>query len=78
MSPLARRDYTIMVVPEDGSVSRSYHITYKRAWLMIGVGLLAGITFTGMAGSWWYLAGRASEVNDLEVRLEVMLSLIHI
>ena len=72
MSPLARRDYTIIVVPEDGSVSRSYHITYKRAWLMIGVGLLAGITFTGMAGSWWYLAGRASEVNDLEVRLEVM------
>ena len=72
MSPLARRDFTIMVVPEDGSVSRSYRITYKRARLMIGVGLIAGITFIGMAGSWWYLAARASQVNDLEVRLEVM------
>ncbi|GIT50178.1 MAG: hypothetical protein Ct9H300mP15_03910 [Gemmatimonadota bacterium] len=72
MSPLARRDVTIMVVPEDGSVSRSYRVTYKRARLMIGAGLVAAITFISMAGSWWYLAARASQVNDLEVRLEVM------
>ena len=72
MSPLARRDVTIMVVPEDGSVSRSYRLTYKRARLMIGAGLVAAITFISMAGSWWYLAARASQVNDLEVRLEVM------
>ena len=72
MSPLARRDVTIMVVPEDGSVSRSYRVTYKRARLMIGAGVVAAITFISMAGSWWYLAARASQVNDLEVRLEVM------
>ena len=72
MSPLARRDFTIMVVPEDGSVSRSYRITYKIARLVIGVGLIAVVTFISMAGSWWYLAARASQVNDLEVRLEVM------
>jgi len=39
---------------------------------MIGAGLVAAITFISMAGSWWYLAARASQVNDLEVRLEVM------
>lgn len=72
MSPLARRDFTIMVVPEDGGVSRSYRITYKRARIMIGAGLIAVITFISMAGSWWYFAARASQVNDLEVRLEVM------
>ena len=72
MSPLARRDVTIMVVPEDGSVSRSYRVTYKRLRFMIGVGIIAGVTFIGMAGSWWYLAARASHVNDLEARLEVM------
>ena len=72
MSPLARRDFTIMVVPEDGSVSRSYRITYKISRLVIGVGLIAVVTFISMAGSWWYLAARASQVNDLEVRLEVM------
>ncbi|MBO77558.1 MAG: hypothetical protein CME17_09005 [Gemmatimonadetes bacterium] len=72
MSPLARRDFTIMVVPEDGSVSHSYRVTYKRLRFMMGVGIIAGITFIGMAGSWWYLAARASHVNDLEARLEVM------
>tara|TARA_Y100000588_G_scaffold279479_1_gene296329 strand:- start:64 stop:747 length:684 start_codon:yes stop_codon:yes gene_type:complete len=39
---------------------------------VIGVGLIAVVTFISMAGSWWYLAARASQVNDLEVRLEVM------
>ena len=72
MSPLARRDFTIMVVPEDGSVSRSYRITYKLARLIIGIGLIAVITFISMAGSWWYLAARASQVNDLQARMEVM------
>ena len=36
------------------------------------VGLVAGIMFVGMAGSWWYLSARASQVSDLEVRLEAM------
>ncbi|MCH2653574.1 MAG: M23 family metallopeptidase [Gemmatimonadetes bacterium] len=61
-----------MVVPDDGSVSRSYRITYGRVRLLIVVGLVAGIMFVGMAGSWWYLAARAARVSDLEFRLEAM------
>ena len=72
MNPLDRRDVTIMVVPEDGSVSRSYRLTYRRLCLLIIAGIVAGITFVGMAGSWWYLAARASQVSDLEVHLEAM------
>ena len=72
MNLLGPRDLTIMVVPDDGSVSRSYRITYGRVRLLIVVGLVAGIMFVGMAGSWWYLAARAARVSDLEVRLEAM------
>ena len=72
MNLLGPRDLTIMVVPDDGSVSRSYRITYGRVRLLIVVGLVAGIMFVGMAGSWGYLAARAARVSDLEVRLEAM------
>ena len=72
MNLLGPRDLTIMVVPDDGSVSRSYRITYGRVRLLIVVGLVAGIMFVGMAGSWWYLAARAARVSNLEVRLEAM------
>jgi len=72
MNLLGPRDLTIMVVPDDGGVSRSYRITYGRVCLLIVVGLVAGIMFVGMAGSWWYLATRAARVSDLEVRLEAM------
>ena len=72
MNLLGPRDLTIMVVPDDGSVSRSYRITYGLVRLLIVVGLVAGIMFVGMAGSWWYLAARAARVSDLEVRLEAM------
>ena len=72
MNLLGPRDLTIMVVPDDGSVSRSYRITYGRVRLLIVVGLVAAIMFVGMAGSWWYLAARAARVSDLEVRLEAM------
>ena len=72
MNLLGPRELTIMVVPDDGGVSRSYRITYGRVRLLIVVGLVAGIMFVGMAGSWWYLAARAARVSDLEVRLEAM------
>jgi len=72
MNPLGPRDLTIMVVPDDGSVSRSYRLTYSRLRILMVVGLVAGIMFVGMAGSWWYLSARASQVSDLEVRLEAM------
>ena len=72
MNPLGPRDLTIMVVPDDGSVSRSYRLTYSRLRILMVVGLVAGIMFVGMAGSWWYLAARAARVSNLEVRLEAM------
>ena len=72
MNPLGRQNLTVMVIPEDGGVSHSYRITYRRMRLFIVVGLIAGIAFAGMAASWWHLAVRASEASDLAVRLEAM------
>ncbi len=51
MNPLGPRDLTIMVVPDDGGVSRGYRITSKRLRSLMVVGLLAGIMFVGMAGA---------------------------
>jgi murein DD-endopeptidase MepM/ murein hydrolase activator NlpD len=64
------RKLTIMVLPDGGGESRTIHIPYK--WLRVlaaGASLLA-LALTIMAGSWWYLAARASRVADLELQLQ--------
>ena len=66
------RKLTIMVMPDGGPGSRTIHIAYK--WLRVlaaGASLLA-FALTVMAGSWWYLAARASRVADLEFQLQAV------
>ena len=70
MNRNGRRKLTIIVMPDGGPESREIHITYK--WLRVlavGASVLA-FALTVMAGSWWYLAARASRVADLEFQLQ--------
>ena len=66
------RKLTIMVMPDGGPESRTFHIPYK--WLKVLAAGASGLAFvlTVMAGSWWYLAARASRVADLEFQLEAV------
>lgn len=72
MKGFSGRKLTIMVVPDDGRESRTIHMPYK--WLRIWavVGSLLALALTVMAGSWWYLAARASRVTDLELQLQAV------
>ena len=66
------RKLTIMVMPDGGPESRTFHIPYK--WLRVLAAGASGLAFalTVMAGSWWYLAARASRVADIEFQLEAV------
>ena len=66
------RKLTIMVMADGGPESRTIHISYR--WLRVlaaGASVLA-FALTVMAGSWWYLAARASRVADLELQLQAV------
>jgi murein DD-endopeptidase MepM/ murein hydrolase activator NlpD len=56
----------LLIVPEDGRQTLSVHLTRGRLRLVVGlgVGLVAGVAL--LAGTWWYMAARASQVPALE------------
>jgi len=63
------RSLSVIVVPDGGRESRTYHVSYRAlrvaAAIVLAVGTLLGL----MAGSWWYLAARAARVASLEDEL---------
>jgi murein DD-endopeptidase MepM/ murein hydrolase activator NlpD len=59
-----------MVVPEGGKESRTYRLSYGRMRALAGAGAFVAFLLTVMAGSWWYLAAKASKVSQLEAQLE--------
>ncbi len=68
-APKSRRYLTIMLVPEGGPESRNFRISYRRLRLLALFGTVIAFSLTLMAGSWWYLAARASRVGRLESEL---------
>jgi len=70
MSEKGLRKLTIMVVPDGGRDSRTLHIPYRWLRVLAAGGSVVALALTVMAGSWWYLAARASRVADLELELE--------
>jgi murein DD-endopeptidase MepM/ murein hydrolase activator NlpD len=70
MSDNGRRKLTIMVVPDGGRDSRTFHLPYRWLRIMAFGGSVLALALTVMAGSWWYLAARASRVAELELELE--------
>lgn len=69
MSRRGPRHLTLMVVSDDGREQRSFRIGVATLRLLVVGGLVAGLALTLMAGSWWYLAARASRVSEMEAEI---------
>lgn len=67
-----RSRLSIVLVPEGGRDTRTFSVSYRRLGVFAAVAAVVGLALTVMAGSWWYLAARASRVAELEQEVEVM------
>lgn len=66
MSQEKKPSLTVMLVPEGGRDTRSYHLSHGRVRVLLGVGAVLVVIFAAMIGSWWYLAARVTRLNELE------------
>jgi len=57
---------TIILVPDRAQESRTYRLSYRRLRALGSLAAIVALGLTLVAGSWWYLAARASRVSDLE------------
>lgn len=67
-----RRYLTIMLVPDSGQESRTLRISYRMLRALGGLAAVVALALTLVAGSWWYLAARASRVGDLEDKVATL------
>lgn len=65
-----RKYLTVMLVPDRGQKSHTFRLSYGVLRLMGGVAAMVALALTLVAGSWWYLAARASRVADLESQVD--------
>ena len=68
--PGGRRYLTIMLVPDRGQESRTFRLSFAVLRLLGGVAAIIALALTLVAGSWWYLAARASRVAVLEAQVD--------
>jgi len=66
------RFLTVMFVPDGGQEGRTLRFSYRALRVLAGVASLAALGLTLVAGSWWYLAARASRVTDLEHQVRTL------
>lgn len=66
------RKLSIVLVPEGGRDTRTFAISYRAIGAFAAIASVLALALTVMAGSWWYLAARASRVGELEAEVEVM------
>ncbi|HZD04710.1 MAG TPA: peptidoglycan DD-metalloendopeptidase family protein [Longimicrobiales bacterium] len=64
-----RRYLTIMLVPDRGQESRTFRLSYRTLRAVGSLAAVAALALTMIAGSWWYLAARASRVSELEAEI---------
>ncbi|MGB1655829.1 MAG: M23 family metallopeptidase [Longimicrobiales bacterium] len=67
-----RGKLSIVLVPEGSQDTRSFAISYRALGALAGGVSILALALTVMAGSWWYLAARASRVSELEREVEDM------
>jgi len=63
---------SILVVPDNGRETWTLRMSYRRLRVVSGLLVLAVLVLRAMAGSWWYLAARASRAAQLEARVAEM------
>ena len=66
------RRLTIMLVPDGGRETRTLSVSYRLLRGLAATSALVAVALTIMAGSWWYLAARASRAGDLQREVEIM------
>lgn len=69
-----RRKLNIVLVPEGSQDTRSFAMSYRALGALAAGASILALALTVMAGSWWYLAARASRVTELEREVEDMAS----
>ncbi len=67
-----RRKLSIVLVPEGSRDTRSFALSYRALGALAAGASILALALTVMAGSWWYLAARASRVSELEREVEDM------
>lgn len=70
--PGEERRLSIVLVPHGGRDSRTFHLSYRRLRALALLAGLLGVGLALMAGSWWYLAARASRTARLERQVAEM------
>jgi murein DD-endopeptidase MepM/ murein hydrolase activator NlpD len=66
------RFLTIMLVPEDGREARTFRLSYRLLRTLAGLAAVVALGLTLVAGSWWYLAARASRVTELQHQVQTL------
>lgn len=59
-----------MLVPDRGQESHTVRLSYGALRLLGGLAAVVALALTLVAGSWWYLAARASRVATLEAQVD--------
>jgi murein DD-endopeptidase MepM/ murein hydrolase activator NlpD len=67
-----KRFLSIMLVPEDGREARTFRLSYRLLRTLTGLGAVVALGLTLIAGSWWYLAARASRVTELQRQVQAL------
>jgi murein DD-endopeptidase MepM/ murein hydrolase activator NlpD len=66
------RFLTIMLVPEGGREQRTFRLSYRLLRALAGLAAVVALGLTLVAGSWWYLAARASRVTALQRQVQAL------
>ena len=67
----SRRKLTVMLLP-DGGETRTLTVSYRHLRALAATCSVVALLLTIMAGSWWYLAARATGVGELQAEVEIM------
>lgn len=67
-----RRFLTVMLLPDDGQEGRTFRISYRLLRTLVVLGAVVALGLTLVAGSWWYLAARASRVTELQRQVDTL------
>ena len=67
----SRRKLTVMLLP-DGGETRTLTVSYRHLRALAAICSVVAMLLTLMAGSWWYLAARATGFGELQAEVEIM------
>jgi murein DD-endopeptidase MepM/ murein hydrolase activator NlpD len=59
-----------MLVPDRGQDSHNFRLSYRTLRLLGALAAVVALALTMVAGSWWYLAARATRVAALETQVD--------